>query len=391
MAMAAVAPAEPNEKPVNWNNLPEPYHSPSANNRPQVIAQPDGAQLGLPKGFKVEEFATNDEFVRPRFMMLLPDGSFLLSDSGDGGDINGAVYHVSKDGKQMDKVITDLDRPFGLEMDNNHLYVAEATSVKRFPFNAKKATVTEDGNELYSMKDFGKGHWTRSLLFNADKSKLYWTIGSGSNVDTGEPKERAAVLRMNPDGSDPEIFAEGLRNTIGFRWRPGSEDLWGAVQERDGLGDDLVSDYLVNIKQGKFYGWPYAYSGPNEEPRHKGVAPDKVKSTQYPDVLLGAHVAVLDILFYTGDQFPAKFKNGLFMAFHGSWNRATRTGYSINFIPFKDGRPVSGPTEFMTGWMLDPEDLQVWGRPVGLLQMQDGSLLVTDDGGNKVWRISYEK
>ena len=162
------------------------------------------------------------------------------------------------------------------------------------------------------------------------------------------------------------------------------------MQERDGLGDDLVSDYLVKIKEGGFYGWPIAYTGPHKEPRHENVDMAKVNSTLYPNVLLGAHVAVLDIQFYTGDQFPAKYHGGLFLAFHGSWNRAKRTGYSVTFIPFKDGMPLSGPEDFLTGWMLDPSKREVWGRPVGLLQMPDGSLLVSDDGGGKLWRISYK-
>jgi glucose/arabinose dehydrogenase len=240
------------------------------------------------------------------------------------------------------------------------------------------------------LHDYGKGHWTRSILFDRDHKKLYVTVGSGSNVDLNEPPARAALHRYNPDGSGHEMVASGLRNTIGLRFRPGSADLWAAVQERDGLGDDLVSDFLVQIKQGGFYGWPYAYSGPHEEPRHKGVAPDMVKKTLYPDVLLGAHVAVLDILFYTGNQFPGKYKDGLFLAFHGSWNRSERVGYQIAFIPFKDGKPMSGPQDFLTGWLISPDDRRVWGRPVGLLQMPDGSLLVSDDGGKKLWRISYE-
>jgi glucose/arabinose dehydrogenase len=268
--------------------------------------------------------------------------------------------------------------------------VAEATSLKRYPFDPSAVKVSGPGTELYSMKDFAKGHWTRTVLFNKDHSKLFLTVGSGSNVDVGEAKERATLLRMNPDGSNVEIFAEGLRNTIGLRWHPVTGDLWGAVQERDGLGDDLVPDYLVNIKQGGFYGWPYAYTGPHEDPRHKGVAPDKVAKTLYPDVLLGAHVAVLDMIFYTGNQFPEKYRGNLFLALHGSWNRAERTGYSIAYIPFKDGRPQSGPQELLSGWMLSPDDRRVWGRPVGLLQMPDGSLLVSDDGGNKIWRISYK-
>ena len=390
LGLVAVAVSQSNEKPVNWNGLPEPYHTPSASNRPQVVARPDGSQLSLPEGFQIEEFNAHSGFIRPRYMMLLPNEHILLSDSGDRGEPNGAVYHLSPDGKKISPLLEGLDRPFGLEMDDKYLYVAETTSLKRYPFDAKAVKVTGAGVELKDMSEYGGGHWTRSLRFNHDKSKLYLTIGSGSNVDAGEPKDRAAIHRMNPDGSDQEIFAEGLRNIIGLRFNPSSGKLWGAVQERDGLGDDLVSDYLTEIKPGGFYGWPYAYTGPNEEPRLKGEAPDLVKKTLYPDVLLGAHVAVLDMVFYSGDQFPAKYKDGLFMAFHGSWNREKRTGYSITFIPFENGRPQSGPQDFLTGWMLDPDDRRVWGRPVGLLQMPDGSLLVTDDGGKKIWRISYK-
>ena len=247
------------------------------------------------------------------------------------------------------------------------LYVAETTSVKRYKYDKKAMTVATPGEEIVPLQDYGRGHWTRSILFDHDHQKLYVTVGSASNIDLNEPPARAALHRYNPDGSGHEVVATGLRNTIGLRWRPGSEDLWAAVQERDGLGDDLVSDYLVKIKEGGFYGWPYAYSGPHEEPRHKDVAPDMVKKTLYPDVLLGAHVAVLDILFYTGEQFPDKYKGGLFLAFHGSWNRSKRVGYKIAYIPFEDGKPTSGPQDFLTGWRLSPDDRRVWGRPVGLL------------------------
>jgi glucose/arabinose dehydrogenase len=390
LGMVAAAVSQSNEKPVNWNGLPEPFATPSATNRPQVIERPDGANLSVPQGFDVQEFSVHSEYIRPRYMMLLPNNHILLSDSGDAQGKNGVVYHLSPDGKQVAKLLEGLDRPFGLETDGKFLYVAEATSLKRYPFDAKGVKVTGKGVELKSMAGYGGGHWTRSLRFNPDKSKLYLTIGSGSNVDAGEPKERAALHRMNPDGAGFEVVAEGLRNIIGLRFNPTSGKLWAAVQERDGLGDDLVSDYLAEIKPGGFYGWPYAYSGPIEEPRLKGKATNLVEKTLYPDVLLGAHVAVLDMVFHSGKQFPAKYKDGLFMAFHGSWNREKRTGYSVTFIPFKNGRPQSGPQDFLTGWMFNPDDRRVWGRPVGLLEMPDGSLLVSDDGGKKIWRISYK-
>ncbi len=189
--------------------------------------------------------------------------------------------------------------------------------------------------------------------------------------------------------SDHEIFAAGLRNPIGMRWYPGTDTLWAAVQERDDLGDDLVPDYFTHVQKGGFYGWPYAYIGPNEDPRNKGLRPDLVAKTIVPDVLLGAHVAVLDFLFYTGKQFPAEYQGGAFLCFHGSWNRSMRVGQSIGFIPFKNGKPSGALREVLTGWMLGPDKREVWGRPVGLLQLPDGSLLISDDGGDKIWHLSY--
>lgn len=372
-------------KPVNWKDLPEPFHTPSARNRPNVVDRPAEAGLSVPEGFKVEEYVTGD-FNRPRFMVLGPSDELVFSDSGSRNEADGAVY-VHENGKTS-KLIGGLDRPYGLAFHDKWLYVAETTSVKRHVYDAAKRSVGE-GEEIISFEAFGRGHWTRSLLFDQDHVKLYVTVGSESNIDLGEDPMRAALHRYNPDGSGHETVATGLRNIIGLRWYPGSDQIWAAVQERDGLGDDLVSDFLVQVEEGEFYGWPHAYNGPHEEPRHKGVDPAKVKSTLYPDVLLGSHVAVLDIAFYQGHQFPEKYRGGLFLAFHGSWNRSERVGYNVTFIPFKDGRPQSGPQDFLTGWMLGPDVTEVWGRPVGLLVLKDGSMLVSDDGGRKIWRVSY--
>ncbi len=384
LCAVAVAFAE-NSKPVNWEGLPEPFHTESARNRPNVIDRPDGAKLSVPAGFKIEEYLAGD-FQRPRYMVLGPSDELVFSDSGSRNEPDGAVY-VSTGGNAR-KLIEGLDRPYGLAFHDKWLYVAETTSVKRYVYDAKRMAVG-GGEEIISFKDFGTGHWTRSLLFDKDHVKLYVTVGSRSNIDLDEPPMRAALHRYNPDGTGHETVATGLRNIIGLEWYPGSDQIWAAVQERDGLGDDLVDDFLVNVQEGEFYGWPVAYNGPHEEPRHKDVAPDKVKSTLYPDVLLGAHVAVLDIEFYEGHQFPEEYRGGLFLAFHGSWNRSERVGYSVTFIPFEDGRPQSGPQEFLTGWMLSPDNTDVWGRPVGLLVLRDGSMLVSDDGGRKIWRISY--
>ena len=387
LVLTAAAISQTAKLPVNWKGLPEPFHTPSASNRPKVIPRPDDSKLSVPAGFQIEEYMSGFD-ARPRYMVLGPSDEILLSDSGERNEPTGVVYVIND--KQKTKIIEGLDRPFGLAFHEDWLYVAEPTSVKRYKYDAESMTVTSKGEEIISLEGFGRGHWTRTLRFDQDHEKLYTTVGSGSNIDLGEDPKRASILRSDPDGGNVEILASGLRNVIGLRWYPGSKQLWAAVQERDGLGDDIAHDYLAGIKEGGYYGWPYAYNGPHEEPRHKDAAPDMVKKTLYPDVLLGAHVAVLDILFYEGDQFPDKYKGGLFLAFHGSWNRADRTGYSVVYIPFKDGKPTSGPQDFLTGWMLGEDEREVWGRPVGLLQMPDGSLLVSDDGGRKLWRISYK-
>jgi glucose/arabinose dehydrogenase len=371
--------------------LPPPYATPSADNGPRVVPQPSGAQLHVPDGFSVNVYA--EGFTRPRYMLLGPSGELLLSDAADGPD--GVVYAMplSKPGgyqvHDRKKLITGLDRPYGLALWHEYLYVGEPESIKRYKYDAKAMTAGP-GEEVISLKGFSHGHWTRSLLFDHAGTKLYVGVGSASNVSTGEDPLRAAINRYNPDGSGHEIFASGTRNPIGLHWYPNTETLWAAVQERDALGDDLVPDYFTHIEQGGFYGWPYAYIGPHEDPRNKDKAPDLVKKTITPDIVLQpAHVAVLDFEFYTGTQFPAEYRNGAFLALHGSWNRAQRTGYKIAFVPFQAGKPSGMQRDFLTGWMVAPESRDVWGRPVGLLFLPDGSMLVTDDGGRKLWRVTY--
>jgi glucose/arabinose dehydrogenase len=359
--------------------LPPPFATPSSTNRPKVIPKPAGAQLHVPDGFTVEQFA--EGFEQPRYMTLGPSNEILLSDSKAG-----TVYILEPNRK---KLIEKLDRPYGLAFWKDYLYVAETTSLKRYKYDAKQMTAGP-GEEVVSMKGFDKGHWTRAVLFDKDGTKMYLGVGSSSNVDAGDPEMRAAINRFNPDGSGHEIFASGTRNPTAIHWYPGTDTLWASIQERDLLGDDLVPDYLTHIKQGGFYGWPYAYIGPHEDPRRKGEKPDLVKKTIEPDVVLGAHVAVIDFEFYTGSQFPKHYQGGAFLAFHGSWNRSKRVGQSIGFIPFKNGKPSGPLEEFLHGWMVAPDQPEVWGRPVGLLQMTDGSLLVSEDGNNKIYRISYK-
>ena len=374
--------AQATRKPVNWKELPTPFATPSARNNPTVAPRPDGARLEAPAGFVVEEFM-DFTGLRPRFMMLGPGNEILISDTST----NGSVL-VIKDGVRT-PIIEKLDRPYGLALKGDQLYVGEPTSIKRYTYDAHTMKVTSPGTEIISLAGMGTGHTTRTLAFNRDGSKLYLSVGSASNISLGEPEMRAAVHRFNPDGTGHETIATGLRNAVGMRFFPGTDDLWVTVHERDELGDDLVPDYATKVEPGGFYGWPIAYIGPHAEPRHKDVDMAKVNSTLYPDVILGGHVGPLDLLFYTGTQFPAKYRGGMFIALHGSWNRSQRQGYKIAFIPFKDKMAAAGPEDFLSGWMLAPDKKDVWGRPVGLLQMPDGSLLVSDDGGRKIWRISY--
>lgn len=374
-----------------WQNpvkLPPPFHTPSANNRPRPVERPEGAKLTVPAGFTISEFASG--FQRPRYMILGPSAEILLSDSMNSGSVF-VLTDTNKDGKvdERKEILKGLDRPYGLLLLKDFLYVAETTSLKRYRYDAK-AFKASPGEEIFNMKDFAVGHWTRSLTTDRKGESIYLGIGSRSNVDSGEPDMRAAIVRLSPDGKSKEIYASGTRNPIGLHFFPGSDQLWAAVQERDGLGDDLVPDYFTSIRQGGFYGWPYAYIGANEDPRRKGERPDLVAKTIVPDLPLGAHVAVLDFLFYTGKQFPKEYQGGAFLAQHGSWNRSRRVGYNVVFVPFKNGKPAGPPKEFLEGWMLHPDKPDVWGRPVALLQLPDGSILLSDDVGNKLWHITYK-
>lgn len=375
--------AQTRKLPVNWKDLPAPFATPSVRNNATVVARPEGAALTAPPGFVVEEFM-DFAGMRPRFMMLGPGNEILISDTSG----NGSVFAI-KDGVRT-AIIEKLDRPYGLALKGDQLYVAEPTSIKVYTYDSKAMKVAGPGKEIISLAGMGTGHNTRTLAFNRDGSKLYLSVGSQSNINLGENPIRAAVHRYNPDGSGHETVATGLRNAVGMRFFPGSDDLWVSVHERDELGDDLVPDYVTRVEPGGFYGWPIAYIGPHAEPRHKDVDMKKVESTLYPDVILGGHVGPLDIAFYTGKMFPAKYQGGMFVALHGSWNRSARQGYKIAYIPFKGRSPVAGPEDFVSGWMLAPDKKEVWGRPVGLLQMPDGSLIVSDDGGRKLWRISYK-
>jgi len=237
-------------------------------------------------------------------------------------------------------------------------------------------------------------HWTRNIITNPEGTKIYISVGSGSNVgENGMDKEvrRAAILEINPDGSDEKIYADGIRNPVGMDWNPINKELWTAVNERDDLGDDLVPDYITSVKKGGFYGWPYSYFGNILDPRMKGERKDLAAKAIVPDVSVGAHTASLGFTFYTKNAFPAKYKNGAFVGQHGSWNRAKISGYKVVFVPFANGKPSGKPEDFLTGFVANEAKAEVYGRPVAVTVMHDGSLLVNDDSGNTIWKVTAKK
>jgi glucose/arabinose dehydrogenase len=245
----------------------------------------------------------------------------------------------------------NLNEPYGLAIQNRWLYIGNQDAVVRLPYVPGDTRAMREPERLAPLPP--GGHSTRGIIFNRAGTKMYVSIGSASNASSGEPPERAAIVEFNPDGSGKRIFASGLRNPVGMAWEPITGALWTAVNERDGLGDDLPPDYVTDVREGAFYGWPYSYIGRNEDPRRRGERPDLVAKAVIPSVLVQAHSAALGIAFYNGSMFPAEYRGRAFVAFHGSWNRTRRTGYKVVSVPFRGGRPTGGYDDFVVGWMTD--------------------------------------
>jgi glucose/arabinose dehydrogenase len=372
---------------IRIEQLPKPYATPSAGNPPVVRGQPANATLHLPPGFHVSIFA--DRLGEPRGMLLAPNGDVILSEPGEGKIT--ILRDANHDGvaEQRFTFASGLDSPYGLAFYREWLYVGNENAVVRFAYAAGQTKAAAKAQHITSLPP--GGHSTRGVVFNRTGTKMYVSIGSSSNVSAGEPPERAAIVEFNPDGSGKRIFAGGMRNPVGMAWEPVTGALWTVINERDGLGDELVPDYATSVQAGAFYGWPYAYLGPHEDPRRAGERPDLVAKTIAPSVLIQAHSAPLGIVFYQGAMFPPAYRGRAFVALHGSWNRERRTGYKIISIPFSNGHPTGGYDDFIAGWMPDETSRMVWGRPVGLLVLGDGSMLISDDGGEKIWRVTYGK
>lgn len=382
----------------------------------KVIGWPDGVMPIAPAGFRVTRFAQHIK--SPRNFLVTPAGDVfvVLSNSQrttaeqianavtgkEKSEVPGLSANtillcrdLNKDGvaESVTSFLSGLNQPFGMEIIGNWFYVANTDALWRYPYDPKAVKITGKGVKILDLPAGGyNNHWTRNLITNKNKTKLYITVGSGTNVaEKGLENEirRANILEVNPDGSGEIIYASGLRNPVGLSWAPGTNALWTAVNERDGLGDDLVPDYITGVKKGAFYGWPFAYIGQHEDPRLKGQNPDAVKKTIVPDVLLGAHTASLGLAFYTGKAFPAIYRGGAFIGQHGSWNRSEFVGYRVAFVPFKNGKPTGPPEDFLTGFIADADKGTVYGRPVGVAMMPDGALLVSDDVSGVIWLVTF--
>jgi glucose/arabinose dehydrogenase len=380
--------------------LPAPFATKSVDNGPKLVPKPADAWPEAPPGFKVEQYAT--DLQNPRLIRAAPNGDIFLAESGP-GRIK-VLRGPGSGGKAETAEIfaSDLKQPFGIAFyplgsNPRYVYVANTDSVVRFPYTngALKAggppeTVVESlpgGGRLR-----GGGHWTRDIAFSKDGKKLFISVGSLTNVDDPDTNanefHRADILVTNPDGSDLQVYAWGIRNAVGIAVDPKTGLLWCSVNERDLLGDNLPPDYITHVQQGGFYGWPWYYIGGNQDPRHAGKHPELKDKVMVPDVLLQPHNASLEMLFYDAKQFPVEYTGHIFAAEHGSWNRAVRTGYEVIRVPVKNGKATGEYQDFLTGFVT--ADGNVWGRPVGVAVAKDGSLIVTDDGTNSAWRVSYK-
>jgi len=395
--------------------LPAPNEKAAKTKFSKVIGWPDGKTPVAPEGFKVTKFAGNIK--SPRNIYIAPNGDILAvlsnserdakekvvdaisgkAKSEQGGESANTVVlfrDTNNDGKPdlQTQFISGLNQPYGVLIIGNAFYVANTDGLYKYPYKTGDTKITGAGTKILELPAGGyNNHWTRNLIASADNSKIYITVGSGSNVaENGieNEKRRANILQINPDGTGEKIFASGLRNPVGVAWAPGTGALWTAVNERDGLGDDLVPDYVTSVKEGAFYGWPYAYFGQHEDPRLKGQSPELVKSAIVPDIAVGAHTASLGLAFYKDTKFPAKYQGGMFIGQHGSWNRSALSGYKVAFIPFKAGVKAGALEDFLTGFIADQEKGEVYGRPVGVAVAKDGALLVADDVSNTIWRVS---
>lgn len=394
--------------------LPKPYETPSTKLYAKVLGWPDDKKPTAPEGFEVTLFAKGLD--NPRWSYVMPNGDVLVVESktvprkqvsddqkksqntkGTGSANRITIFRdKDKDGvaDEANVFLSELNQPFGMLWLNDYFYVANTNEVLRFPCKKDQTKIESKGESILELPADGyNNHWTRNLIASPDGKKIYVSVGSATNVDEegidAKDQRRATILECDPDGKNMRVFGSGLRNPVGMAWEPKTKALWTAVNERDELGDELVPDYITSVQDGGFYGWPYSYFGANEDPRHKGKRPDLVKKAIVPDLAVGSHTASLGLAFYQGKAFPEKYRGGVFIGQRGSWNSSKLVGYRVAFVPFKDGKPSGPPEDFLTGFIKN--ETEVYGRPVGVTELPDGSLLVCDDAANRVWRVAAKR
>jgi glucose/arabinose dehydrogenase len=394
---------------IDPNELPPPKDGPIATNRSLTLPF-SGQGLQVPKGFVATPFATG--LVNPRRLLVLSNGDVLVAEQGPG-----YLTLLRDDGSGhaawVDRHVEDLNKPYGLAWQGDHLLVADQDGIWKVPHivgslragrpsppqradqlppDQRKPEPGAYGATMLTRKGvFGivQGHQNRDIAVDPKTGALFVGVGSSGNLGV-EPEPKATIQRFDADGGNQVTYASGTRNATALAFNPETGDLWATVQERDGLGDNLPSDYLIRVQQGGFYGWPYAYIGKHPQPGFAQLAPEKVNATITPDLLFMAHSSLLDLKFYEGDQFPPEYKGQLFVALKGSWNRSVPTGYKIVRVGFKDGKPEGYYENFATGfWASGEQRAEVWGRPAALAVAKDGALLVADDTGGTIWRIAY--
>jgi glucose/arabinose dehydrogenase len=380
--------------PVDRLKLPAPFDTPSVRNTSKVIGWPKGKMPAAAPGFEVSLFAENLD--NPRQAYVLPNKDILVVEAtrewpGRADRPEKSANRITLfrdtngDGKPdvREVFLTGLHMPHGMAAIGNWFYVGNTDGVVRYPYKAGQTKIDGKGEKILDLP--AGGHYTRNLLADPAGKKLYIAVGSASNVDeeNGWEKDqrRAGILEINPDGSGMRIFAKGLRNAVGMDWEPQTKTLWTVVNERDLLGDDLVPDYLTSVKDGAFYGWPYSYFGQIEDPRKKGQRPDLVAKAIKPDYALGSHVAALGLAFYQAKAFPQKYHGGAFIGMHGSWNRSKMVGFKVAFLRFENGKPTGPLEDILTGFIADESKFEA----------PNGSLLVADDSGAKIWRVTAKK
>lgn len=399
------------------DSLPIPFATGSAKNFSEVIGWKEGEIPKAPKGFSVNKFA--DGLEHPRWIYVADNGDIFVAESNTilkgilklGAKISRKIktQHIGESANRIilfrdeDKngipekryvFAENLNQPFGMLIIENNFYVGNTDALIKYNYKLGDTLLQQITAKKIVTLPAGENnrHWTRNIITNTAKNKIYIGVGSGTNVaEKGLDNEirRACILEVNLDGSGERIFAYGLRNPVGMDWAPSTKTLWTAVNERDELGDELVPDYFTSVKEGGFYGWPFFYYGQHKDPRLAGKqSPDPIEKVIVPDVSLGSHTASLGLVFYRNHSFPTKYQDGAFITQHGSWNRSVLSGYKVIYIPFKNGKPSGPPEDFLTGFISDLSKSKVHGRPVGIAVLGDGSMLVSDDVSNTIWRVS---